>query len=222
MVLALVLLTLVLAVSIEIIISKSRKTAQNLSPAAMAVYNKSSLHTPEGYYFSKFHTWAHPEENAVKVGIDNFAIKALGNIKIMGMAAAGKNVKKGDTIIEGEVHGQKINFRSPVSGVIKAVNKLVFNKNISDAYGEDWGLMIEKSDESNLFDKLFSGSDAYHWMKLELRRLKDFLDEASFNPQAVGVTMYDGGNFVEGVLSTLDKETIRDFEARFLNEQNND
>ena len=220
MVLVLVLLTLVLAISIEILISKSRKTAQNLSPASMAVYNKSSLHTPEGYYFSKFHTWAHPEKNAVKVGIDNFAIKALGNIKIMGMADTGKDVKKGDTIIEAEVHGQKINFRSPVSGVIKSVNKLIFNRNINDAYGEDWGLEIEKGSDTP--DNLFSGSEAFQWMKSELRRLKDFLDEASFNPQAVGVTMYDGGNFVEGVLSTLDTETIVDFEARFLNEQNND
>lgn len=219
MVFALVLITLALAVSLEVIIAKSRKLSSNTLPATLPVFNKSSLHTPEGYYFSKFHTWALPKENTVKVGIDNFAFKALGNIRIKEIAPEGKSVKTGDTVIEAEVHGQKINFRSPVSGVIKSVNKLVFNKNINDAYGEDWGLEIEKGSDTS--DNLFSGSDAFQWMKSELRKFKDFLNEASFTPQAVGVTMYDGGNFVEGVLSTLDKETIKDFEKRFLNEQNN-
>jgi glycine cleavage system H protein len=221
MVFALVLITLALAVSLEVIIAKSRKLSSNTLPATLPVFNKSSLHTPEGYYFSKFHTWALPEENTVKVGIDNFAFKALGNIRINEITPEGKSIKAGDTVIEAEVHGQKINFRSPVSGIIKSVNKLVFNKNINDVYGKDWGLVIEKDKNPVSSENLFSGSEAFQWMKSELRKLKDFLNEASFTPQAVGVTMYDGGNFVEGVLSTLDKETIKDFEERFLNEQNN-
>jgi len=217
MVFLLILITLIIAVTVEIIISKSRKPVTN--SAAVPVFNKSSLHAPEGFYFSKFHTWARPEEDGVKVGIDSFALKALGNIRVKSILPAGQKVKKGDSIIEAEVHGQKINFRSPVSGVIKSINKNLCNGKLNDAYGEDWGLTMEK--EPNMIEKLFFGSEASHMLKTELRKFKDFLNQASFTPQAVGVTMYDGGNFVEGVISSLDGNIIKDFENEFLSEKNN-
>jgi glycine cleavage system H lipoate-binding protein len=160
---------------------------------------------------------AHPEEKAVKVGIDNFAVKTLGNILVKNMINPGSSVKKGDTIITAEVHGQQIKFRSPVSGTIRAINKMLFNNKVNDAYGKDWGLLIEEEDNS---ENLLSGNQAHHWLKKELRRLKDFLAQSSFTPEAVGVTMYDGGNIVEGVLSSLSISTISDFEKQFLSGNN--
>jgi glycine cleavage system H lipoate-binding protein len=223
MVALLVILTLIVAVSIELIIAKRRKVAEEPTVAAIPVFNKSSLYAPDGYYFSQFHTWVRPEEKEVKVGIDNFALKALGKIIIRNIAPEGKLVKKGDTIIEADVHGQKVLFRSPVNGVIKSVNANVLNNTLSDVYGNDWGLTIEKDATlTETFHKMLFGNNAYHWMKSELRRFKDFLSENSFAPEAVGVTMYDGGNITEGVLSSLGKEVILDFEAQFLNEHKND
>jgi glycine cleavage system H protein len=217
MVVLLILVTLIIAVTLEIIISKSRKTAPE--SAAVPVFNRANLFAPAGYYFSKFHTWAHPEEDGIRIGIDNFALKALGNIRIKSIVPAGEKVNKGDSIIEAEVHGQKINFRSPVSGVIKATNKELCNGKLTDAFGKDWGLKIEA--EPNMIEKLLFGSDASHWLKTELRKFKDFLNQASFTPQAVGVTMYDGGNFVEGAISSLDSDVIKDFESEFLSEKTN-
>jgi hypothetical protein len=65
-----------------------------------------------------------------------------------------------------------------------------------------------------------SGSSAQQWLKKEMRRLKDFLAESSFAPEAVGVTMYDGGNIIEGVLSSLNTDVIPDFEEQFLSGNN--
>jgi glycine cleavage system H protein len=216
MVILLVVITLIIAISIEMIIVKSRKPAVETSASALPVFNKSSLHAPEGYLFSGFHTWVHQEEKTAKVGIDNFAVKALGNILIKNIASEGKNVKIGDTVIEAEVHGQKVNFRSPVSGTIKSVNKLLFNRPVKDAYGDDWSLEIQK-DETE--ENLMLGQQAFLWLKKELRRYKDFLTENSLTPEAVGVTMYDGGNIVEGVLSSLNQDVIKDFEEQFLSGQ---
>jgi glycine cleavage system H lipoate-binding protein len=212
-----VILTLVIAVVIEQLIAKTRKHPSESLVTDVPVFNKSSLYAPTGYLISDFHTWVHPEEKAVKVGIDNFAVKALGKIFVKNISNVGKAVKKGDTIIEAEVHGQKLNFKSPVNGTIKAVNNLLFNKTVNDAYGKDWGLLIENEDN---FENLMSGNQSHHWLKRELRRLKDFLAESSFAPETVGVTMYDGGNIVEGVLSSLNKDVIPDFEEQFLNGKN--
>ena len=212
-----VILTLIIAVLIEHITAKQRKTADAITAAALPIFNKSSIYAPAGYSLSKFHTWVHHEENAVKVGIDNFAVKALGNIFIKKIVNPGKAVKKGDTIIEGEVHGRQINFKSPVSGTIKAVNKLLFGNTVKDAFGKDWGVEIEQKANG---ESLLSGSEAHHWLKKEMRKLKDFLAESSFAPEAVGVTMYDGGNIVEGVLSSLNTDVITDFEKEFLSGNN--
>lgn len=217
MVFVFVILTLLIALSIEHILAKQRRPAKVTSVSDIPVFNKSSVYAPVGYLVSKYHTWAHPEENAVKVGIDNFAVKALGNIFIKNIVNPGTSVKKGETIISAEVHGQKINFKSPVSGTIKAINKLLFNNTVKDAYGKDWGLLIEKKANG---ENLMSGSRAQHWLKKEMRRLKDFLTESSFAPEAVGVTMYDGGNIVEGVLSSLGTKVIPDFEKQFLSGKN--
>lgn len=212
-----VILTLIIAVLIEHIVSKQRKTADAITAAALPIFNKSSIYAPSGYSLSKYHTWVHPDENAVKVGIDNFAVKALGKIFVRNIVNPGKAVKKGDTIIKGEVHGRQINFKSPVSGTIKAVNKLLFGNAVKDAYGKDWGLVIEKKANG---ENLLSGSQAHNWLKKEMRKLKDFLAESSFAPEAVGVTMYDGGNIVEGVLSSLNSDVITDFEKEFLSGNN--
>jgi len=212
-----VILTILIALSIEQIIVKKRKSALVSSVSGFPVFNKSSIYAPEGYLMSKYHTWVHPEDKAVKVGIDNFAVKALGNIFIKSIVNPGESVKKGDSIIKAEVHGKQINFRSPVSGTIKAINKYLFNNTVKDAYGNDWGLLIEKEDDS---ENLMSENQAQHWLKTEMRRLKDFLAESSFTPEAVGMTMYDGGNIVEGVVSSLSTNVIPDFEEQFLSGHN--
>ncbi len=217
MVLIFVILTLLIALLIENIIAKQRKPAKVSPVADFPVFDKSSIYSPSGYLMSRYHTWAYPEEKAVKVGIDNFAVKALGNIFIKYIVNPGKSVKKGDTIIKAEVHGQQINFRSPISGTIKAINNLLFNNTVKDAYGKDWGLLIEEEDNR---ENLMSGNQSQHWLKKEMRRLKDFLAESSFAPEAVGVTMYDGGNIVEGVLSSLSTKVIPDFEEQFLSGNN--
>ncbi len=213
MVFIFVILTLLIALLIEHIIARQGRLAKLPSISDMPVFNKSTVYAPAGYLISKYHTWVHPEEEAVKVGIDNFAVKALGNIFIKYIADPGYAVKKGDTIMKAEVHGQQINFKSPISGTISAINKLLFNNTVKDAYGIDWGLLIEKGNNGK---DLMSGTKAQHWLKKEMRRLKDFLAVSSFTPEAVGVTMYDGGNIIEGVLSSLSSKVILEFEDQFL------
>ena len=217
MVIIFVILTLLIALFIEQIFAKQRTPSSATQVSAFPVFGKTSIYAPIGFLISKYHTWVHPEENEVKVGIDNFVIKALGNIFIKDIVSPGNSVKKGDTIIKAEVHGQQINFRSPVSGTIKAINKPLFNNTLKDAYGKDWGLIIDKQDNQA---NLLSGNQAHHWLKKEMRRLKDFLVESSFAPEAVGVTMYDGGNIVEGVISSLNTRVIPEFEEQFLSGKN--
>jgi glycine cleavage system H lipoate-binding protein len=213
MVIFFVILTLIIALLIELVIAKQRKAVHSNSVSDVPVFNKTSVYAPKGYLISKYHTWVYPEDKALKVGIDNFTVKSLGNIFIKYILNPGASVRKGDAIIKAEVHGRQINFRSPVNGTIRAINNLLFNNSVKDAYGKDWGLIIENE---NGDESLLSGKQAQYWLKKEMKRLKDFLAEISFSPEAVGVTMYDGGNIIEGVLSSVSPNAIPDFEEQFL------
>jgi glycine cleavage system H lipoate-binding protein len=213
MVVLFVLITLIAALTIEQIIASQKKSAKAVTVSGIPIFNRSSIYAPKGYLISKYHTWVHPEEKTVKIGIDNFAVKTLGNIIIKHIANPGSTVKKGDTVITADVHGREINFRSPVSGTVKAINTYLFKNKIKDAYGNDWGLIIENGTQKS--DLMF-GKQAQNWLKNEIRRLKDFLAESSLTPEAVGVTMYDGGNIAEGVVSHLSPKVIPDFERQFL------
>ena len=76
MVIIFVILTLIIALSIEHIISRQRKSSSAVSIADFPIFNKSSIMPPQGYLISKYHTWAMTEGKSIKVGIDNFAVKA--------------------------------------------------------------------------------------------------------------------------------------------------
>jgi hypothetical protein len=58
--------------------------------------------------------------------------------------------------------------------------------------------------------------EVIEWMKGELIRFKNFLEERLTKPGLAGVTMFDGGHIVEGVVSHLDSESIEKYEKEFL------
>jgi hypothetical protein len=89
-------------------------------------------------------------------------------------------------------------------------------KIISDPYNNDWGVVIKTEDAGLALTPLFMGSNAVNWMKNEFKKLKDFLVMNSVKTELAGVTMYDGGNVMEGAIANLDENTAKDFEAMFL------
>ncbi len=216
MVFFILLATILVAVGIEVLFLRKKRALSSVNEhsSSPAVFNKSSLEIPEGYYFSPGHTWAKEDSGKLKIGIDAFVLKALGNLKIDKLVPAGNSIKKGDVIFEGTANSKRVKFRSPVDGKIESVNHRVIGKELSDVYGENWGVtMISNSDQVS---RLLSDGAALDWMKSEFRRLKDFLSFNSFKAEPVGATMYDGGNVVEGVVSDFDDDLVIEFEENFL------
>lgn len=200
-------------VDIFVIRAKRAKVAYT-SPS---VFNKRSLIAPEGYYFSKGHVWAQlMDGDKIKTGIDDFVLHALGKIFISEFAPAGSRVKKGDVLIKGKFDSKSVNFLSPVDGIIETVNNDIVGKAINDPYNNDWGVVIKTNDANNSLVPFLMGNNAVTWMKNEFKKLKDFLIMNSNKPELVGVTMYDGGNVVDGAIARLDENSMKDFEAMFL------
>jgi glycine cleavage system H lipoate-binding protein len=181
------------------------------------VFNNISVSVPADSYVSKGHTWAELQGNGmVKIGIDEFAVKSIGQFIVTGIVKPGTFVKKGDPIIDLKLGEKNLSFRSPVDGSISYVNDDLIGKSISDPYGEDWGAIISPVNFDKNASSLRTNEKVVDWMKNEFLRLKNYLISNSVQLQTAGIMMQDGGNIIEGAVSQLSRDSVKQFETEFL------
>ncbi len=180
-------------------------------------FNNLSVTIPADTFVSKGHTWAKPDKNGlVKVGVDEFVMKSMGEFVITNTAPNGILLNEGDPVIEARSGNKKIIFRSPVRGQVILQNHNLSGKRITDPFTEDWGVIIRAQEFQKSSKKLKINEEVIEWMKSELIRFKSYLEVRLTNPKLAGVTMFDGGHIVEGVVSHLDNESIEIYEKEFL------
>jgi glycine cleavage system H lipoate-binding protein len=180
-------------------------------------FNNLSVTIPADTFVSKGHTWAKPDKNGmVKVGVDEFITKSMGDFVITNTAPNGILLNEGDPVIEARLGGKKVVFRSPVGGQVILQNHDLPGKRIDDPFNEDWGVIIKTQEFQQFSKKLRINEEVIEWMKGELIRFKSYLQERLSDPKLAGVTMFDGGHIVEGVVSRLDNESIEIYEKEFL------
>lgn len=213
-----VVLTFILFIAIDMLVLKAQKKKHPAFIGAedKPVFNTRNIAHPENVFISKGHLWVKAiDDNNAKIGIDDFVIKALGAIKLLPAVNEGNIVNKGDTIFTGQGNNFKISFRSPIKCIIKNINKPESFSHLKDPFN-NWVLEISSNELTALLPQLKSGGELTNWLKQEFTRLKDFVSANSQSPELAGVTMQDGGNIVEGVLSLMDKNVIKSFEEQFL------
>ena len=221
-----VLLTFVLIISINLIVTKVREKRISVfeetqpEPVAKTVFTKESIYVPQGLYYSKGHTWLNfAEDGKLKLGIDDFINKVLKPGKIYSLKTEGDKVSKGEPIFEILANGRRVKIYSPVDGVITSLNNSIL-ENMSllreNPYRDNWLIEIEPADVKIVLPSFKIGKEVVNWMKEEVNRFKDLLANLSPKPSLVGATLYDGGNIVEGVVRLLDENGISKFEDEFL------
>ncbi|MCU7496891.1 MAG: hypothetical protein HF314_14325 [Ignavibacteria bacterium] len=213
-----VLLTFALFVVIDIFVLKAQKKSHPaFEKTPGAVFNKGSIAIPKEVYVSKGHTWAEKlQDGTLKIGVDDFALKALGRLSITKIASGETKVKQGEVIIEGACSNNPFSFRSPVDGTVKLVNSAILNKPLTEPFTNGWALVIDPSNWEMNSKVLKTGESLSAWLKEEFRRLRDFIELSSIKPELAGVTMHDGGNIVEGAVSNVSPEGLKNFENEFL------
>ncbi|HVO73117.1 MAG TPA: hypothetical protein VMT35_03775 [Ignavibacteriaceae bacterium] len=181
------------------------------------VFDNISVSIPADSYISKGHTWAQIQGNGmVKVGIDEFVLRSLGQFIVTGIIKPGTLVRKGEPVIDIKIGEKNLSFRSPVDGTISYVNDDLIGKNIGDPYGEDWGAIISPVNFDKNASSLKTNEIVVEWMKSEFLHLKNYLMNNSAQLQLAGIMMQDGGKLVEGAVSQLGSDSVKEFEAEFL------
>jgi glycine cleavage system H lipoate-binding protein len=213
-----VVLTFLLFIGVDFLVLRAQKKEHPaFASESSAVFSKRNIFAPLEVYLSAGHTWAKAiKESLVRIGVDDFAAKALGRMQLVSLVSEGSFVKQGEPVFEGRIHGKSVYFRSPIDGKVRSVNRSLEGRAVENPYDEDWGIEVEANNLTENEKSLKSGKQGSAWLKEEFTRLKDFLSVNTANSELAGLTMADGGNVTEGAVSNLNEQAVKSFENEFL------
>lgn len=146
---------------------------------------------PDHLKYHPGHTWALAESpNLVRVGLDDFAARLLGQIQTILLPQRGRWVRQGQPLVTIFRDGVQTKLVSPMEGVVADVNDAVLKDpalSLKDPYGEGWLITVEAPDATTNFRNLLSGAMARNWMEEAASRLRARI------PSLAGAVAQDGG-----------------------------
>jgi glycine cleavage system H lipoate-binding protein len=173
----------------------------------MAYQTVDGVMLPAGYYLSAGHTWARIEDrDRVRIGIDDFAARLLGEIDAVSTPLMGQTVRQGRAGFTLFKKACPIRFSSAVTGVITEVNPAIDNDPglITTApYTNGWICMVHCPDLKKDLKQLLFMEEGVSFMAGQIRKLHDLLEESTRMKAA------DGGHPVFGILDHV-PDTLRD------------
>jgi glycine cleavage system H lipoate-binding protein len=215
MVVLLVLLTVLGCIVVNMALRRKAKMADSRAvrePAALFP-SQTAQELPGGLFVHGGHTWAKLDSTgAVQVGLDGFAQGILGRVDRFDLPLNGVTLRQGEPAFAALQGGKRIEFVSPVDGVVCAVNERI---NVDPAaarkepYEKGWAFMIRPSNLSQNLKKLRIGADAAAWLEREARSFTEFLSLHRAVPLEVGATLPDGGIHAEGIMESMDGEILQ-------------
>ena len=109
------------------------------------------MKVPENLLYTKEHEWIRKKDNAVKVGITDFAQSQLGDIIFLELPEVGDQIIAGESFGEIEAVKTVSELYAPIDGTILEVNENLEDSpdNINqDCYGAGW--IIKVSHEGDI------------------------------------------------------------------------
>ncbi len=215
MVVLLVLLTVLGCIGVNMALRRKAKTADARAvrePAALFP-SQAAQELPGGLFVHGGHTWAKLDSTgAVQVGLDGFAQGILGRVDRFELPRDGATLRQGEPAFAALQSGKRIEFVSPVDGIVCAVNDQINVDPVAarkEPYGKGWAFMIRPSNLSQNLKKLRIGAEAATWLEREARSFTEFLSLHRAVPLEVGATLPDGGAHAEGIMESMDGEILQ-------------
>jgi glycine cleavage system H protein len=125
---------------------------------------------PEGLYYSKDFGWIKIEGDKLRMGITDYAQKALREIVYAELPSAGTEVKQGEPYGTLESVKAVSDLVAAVSGVITEVNDEVQSKPETlneDPYGKGWLIVIKPANLQAELANIMDFAKAVEWHKAQ-------------------------------------------------------
>ena len=211
--------TIVLFLSIDYFVQRSKKKVEAIQPKPARI---PSLRFPEGIFFAKNHTWMNLfPSGKVQLGVDDFLLRMFEKPVLTLLKKEGQEVERYEPILRVEENGKEVIVRSPIEGTVVNNNLTIHGKQLSHdvaLFSDGWAYTIKPKHPRDVRSFLLA-DETRNWMKREMGRLRDFLATAIPQPNAAMIVLQDGGEPMPGVLTPLNTQQIKEFEQLFLNEQ---
>jgi len=159
---------------------------------------------PGGVFISPNHCWVAVESDGnVKVGIDDFAKKILGEIDDIEMPNLGMKATKGAVLFSVKQKKRTLSFVAPVSGVVTQINTNL-KENMDSlqitSYDTNWICSIDADNLDNELQELKIGKSAVSFYHQEIDKYTEAIAELRSKDKNVDKSKA----LFEGELSTLD------------------
>ncbi len=150
-----------------------------LMPAEPATRVVSGYQMASGVYYHEGHSWVHPEKGGrLKIGMDDFAGKILGQADGFSLPERGATLRQGRKGWSLSRNGRKAAFLSPMTGRVFAVNRKALEHPdiaLEDPYSEGWLLVIEPAVKEGELKRLYHEEQSSQWIEAENRKLLELL-----------------------------------------------
>ena len=174
-------------------------TKTKSSPAEMMRIK--GFDVPMGYYFHNGHAWARIESGGyIRVGLDDFALKVLGEADALDLPLIGKELDQNKAGWGLKRKDNLADVLSPVDGVIMEVNSTVReNPKLAnnEPYGDGWLFMVRTPDVKGTMKKLMVDQDSLNWINAEVSHLETMIEEVA------GPLAADGGYLADDIYGNL-------------------
>ena len=108
----------------------------------------------ENLRYTQTHEWVRREaDGSVTMGLTDYAQHQMGEIVMVDLPAAGREVSKGDSLGALEAVKTASDYYAPLSGTVASVNKALESDPSQvnqDCYGAGWLVVIKPSDASQI------------------------------------------------------------------------
>lgn len=130
---------------------------------------------PDELYYHQDHTWVKVDGDKVRIGLNDFAQAAAGDITYIDLPFEGDEVEAGETC--GKIQSSKWvgKLIAPVSGEITALNEDLENDATlvnKDPYGAGWFIEIKASNLDEELGSLMQGQKAAEWLESEIQKVE--------------------------------------------------
>jgi glycine cleavage system H lipoate-binding protein len=169
---------------------------------------------PVGYYYHNGHTWARIESGGyIRVGMDDFVGKLLGEPDALDLPLMGKELHKDEAGWGLKRKKNLADVLSPVDGVIVEVNsRLRERPELSNQrpYEDGWLFMVHTPDIKGTVKKLMTDAEGLDWMNAELNKLENMIEAVS------GPLAADGGYLADDIYGNIPNLGWRNLTKAFL------
>jgi glycine cleavage system H protein len=212
---------LVLLIPFWVLLNKKANVISH-AKKMLGVLSAGILKIPQGLFYSRNHSWTYLEKSGTaKVGLDDLVLHLMGDVKMQYLKNPDDPVRKGELLAEIDQNGKRLRVFSPISGKVVAPNELLTENPAllgEDPYGRGWIYEIRPSNWVAETNSYYFADQATDWLKKELERFKDFVAVKTheYSPQTAHVTLQDGGELADHLLTELPNEIWQDFQKDFL------